>query len=42
LIGTASLAAVAISRSFSAGNFPLAFSPGLAHDPKENNVTTKG
>ena len=35
LIGTASLAAVAISRGFSSGNFPLAFSPDLAHDPKE-------
>ena len=35
LIGTASLAAVAISRGFSSGNFPLSFSPDLAHDPKE-------
>jgi hypothetical protein len=34
-IGTASLAAVAISRGFSSGNFPLSFSPDLAHDPKE-------
>jgi len=42
LIGTASLAAVAISRGFSSGNFPLSFSPDLAHDPKENNETTKG
>jgi hypothetical protein len=41
-IGTASLAAVAISRGFSSGNFPLAFSPDLDHDPKENNETTKG
>jgi hypothetical protein len=35
LIGTASLAAVAISRGFSSGNFPLSISLDLAHDPKE-------
>jgi hypothetical protein len=38
LIGTASLAAVAISRGFSSGNFPLSFSPDLAHDPKEKTA----